>query len=96
MADTRADSVYILRCVDGSFYVGHSMDVNERVLDHNSGRGAAWTRCRTPVVLAYQEPFPTEAEAVARERQLKRWTHAKKLALVEGNLARLKELSKSR
>ncbi|MEX2286343.1 MAG: GIY-YIG nuclease family protein [Planctomycetaceae bacterium] len=88
--------VYIIRCSDGSYYVGHSTDVTERVAAHNSGRGAVWTSSRTPVVLVYEEPFPTEAAAVARERQLKRWTQAKKQALVDGNLARLKELSRSR
>jgi predicted GIY-YIG superfamily endonuclease len=42
----------------------------------------------------YQEPFATEQEAVARERQLKRWTHAKKLALISGDNATLKNLAK--
>ncbi len=88
--------VYILRCCDGSFYVGRSEDVEKRVAAHNDGRGAAWTARRRPVSLVYREPCATEAAAVNRERQIKRWTRAKKQALVEGNLSRLKELSKSR
>jgi len=82
----KADSffVYILRCSDGSLYVGHSEDVEERVAAHNNGRGAVWTTCRRPVRLVYRETCLTEAAAVNRERQIKRWTHAKKKALVEG------------
>jgi predicted GIY-YIG superfamily endonuclease len=96
MAEPGTFFVYILRCSDGSFYVGHSENPEERVAAHNGGRGAAWTACRTPVVLAFKEPCATEEDAVRRERQIKRWTHAKKEALVDGNLARLKALSKSR
>jgi putative endonuclease len=87
--------VYILRCSDGSFYAGHSKNVEERVAAHNNGRGSVWTTCRRPVRLVYRESRATEAAAVKRERQIKRWTHAKKEALIEGNLARLKELSRS-
>jgi predicted GIY-YIG superfamily endonuclease len=88
--------VYMLRCCDGSFYIGHSEHVEERVVAHNDGRGAIWTTCRRPVTLVYREACATEAAAVNRERQIKRWTHAKKEAVIEGNLARLKELSKSK
>lgn len=87
-------SVYILRCSDGSYYVGHANDVQQRVVAHNEGRGAAWTSCRKPVVLVYQQACESKAAAVARERQLKGWTRAKKQALIDGDTARLKELSK--
>jgi len=96
MPNARPFFVYILGCSDGSFYVGHSENVEERVTVHNAGRGASWTACRTPVVLAFKERFATEEDAVRRERQIKKWTHSKKQALVEGNLARLKALSKSK
>ena len=86
--------VYILRCSDGSLYIGHAQNVLQRIETHNDGRGALWTACRRPVVLVYQEPFPDEARAITRERQLKRWTHAKKEALIIGNTCRLKALSK--
>ena len=96
MAETGPFFVYILRCSDGSLYVGHSANVSDRVAVHNAGRGAAWTACRTPVVLVYKEVCTTEEDAVRRERQIKKWTHAKREALIEGNLARLKALSKSK
>ncbi|MGN6504819.1 MAG: GIY-YIG nuclease family protein [Tepidisphaeraceae bacterium] len=97
-ASANADSffVYIVRCADDSLYVGHTSDVNERVKVHNEGRGALWTACRRPVILVYHEPQASAENAVARERQLKRWTHAKKLALVNEDLAKLKALAKRR
>jgi putative endonuclease len=96
MAETGPFFVYILRCSDGSLYVGHSANISDRVAAHNAGRGAAWTARRMPVVLAFTEWCASEEDAVRRERQIKRWTHAKKEALIEGNLTRLKELSKSK
>ena len=97
-ASASADSffVYILRCIDDSLYVGHTSDVDERVKVHNDVRGASWTACRRPVVLAYWELQPSEEEAIARERQIKRWTHAKKLALINGDRSKLKDLAKRR
>jgi predicted GIY-YIG superfamily endonuclease len=105
-ASARADSsvpsasrgffVYILRCSDDSLYVGHTSNVDERVKVHNDGRGAFWTACRRIVTLMYHESQPSEENALARERQIKRWTHAKKLALIDGEKARLKSLSKRR
>ncbi len=88
--------VYIVRCSDGSFYVGHTHDVDERVQAHNDGLGAAWTAARRPVVLLYQEHYPTKAEAVARERQLKGWSSRKKLALIENDTRTLKALARRR
>jgi predicted GIY-YIG superfamily endonuclease len=93
-----ADSffVYILRCADGSLYVGHTSNVEDRLKVHNDGRGALWTACRRPVTLAYQERHVSEENSIARERQIKRWTHAKKLALINGDRERLRSLAKRR
>ncbi|OGQ75590.1 MAG: hypothetical protein A3G94_01430 [Deltaproteobacteria bacterium RIFCSPLOWO2_12_FULL_60_16] len=88
--------VYILRCADDSFYVGSAQDLDARVKAHNAGRGAAYTFKHRPVSLVYSEALPSEDEAVRRERQLKRWTRAKKKALIAGDLGRLKHLSKRR
>ena len=74
--------VYILRCRDASLYVGHTNDVEARVVTHNNGRGARFTAARRPVTAVHAESFETEIEAIARERQLKRWTRAKKEALI--------------
>ena len=71
-------SVYILRCADGSFYVGSAQNLDARLKAHNDGRGAAYTFKRRPVHVVYSEAFSSETEAVTRERQLKRWSQGKK------------------
>jgi predicted GIY-YIG superfamily endonuclease len=98
MASASADSffIYIVRCANDSLYVGHSADVHTRVRCHNNGLGAAWTAARRPVVLVYTETAQSEEAAVKCERQIKRWTHAKKLALINGDQAKLKSLAKRR
>jgi predicted GIY-YIG superfamily endonuclease len=88
--------VYILRCANDSFYVGSTQDLDSRVKTHNHGRGAAYTFKHRPVHLVYTEAFRSETEAVTRERQLKRWSHDKKEALVNRDLEDLKRLSKRR
>ncbi len=88
--------IYIVRCADDSLYVGHTSDVENRVRIHNEGRGALWTACRRPVELVYQESHDSASQAISRERQLKRWTQAKKLSLINGDLVRLKSLARRR
>jgi len=88
--------VYVLRCSDGSFYVGHTTDVAERVEHHHSGRGPAYTAARLPVELMYSRELPSMEAAVQREAQLKRWTRAKKEALIAGDKSRLHLLAKRR
>lgn len=84
--------VYILRCAGGGLYVGVTRDLDERMYYHRLGKGGAFTAARLPVELAYSEAHDTEQAAVARERQLKRWTRRKKEALIAGNTALLKKL----
>ncbi len=76
--------VYIVQCADGTFYTGWAMDVLARVKIHNDGRGAEYTQTRRPVLLVYSETWPSRAEAMRRERQIKRWPRARKLALFQG------------
>ena len=59
--------VYMLRCADGSYYVGTATDVADRVREHNAGHGAAHTRRRLPVRLVWSEPQPNHAAARKRE-----------------------------
>ena len=87
--------VYLLRCSDGTFYVGHTSDPLAREKAHNEGRGGPYTALRRPVRVVYSERCGSIESAVARERQLKRWTKAKKLALINGDLKKLKQLSRS-
>lgn len=75
--------VYIVRCADGTLYTGYARDPVRREQQHNIGRGARYTAGRRPVQVVYAEPFASAGEALRRERELKRWTRARKEALVE-------------
>ena len=88
--------VYILRCADDSFYVGHTDDLPGRERTHNDGCGARYTAARRPVRLVYSEQFDSVEQAIARERQLKGWGAGKKEALLNGDSDLLKQLSKRR
>ena len=86
---------YILKCSDGSFYVRSTINLKNRVKAHNQGKGAAHTAKRRPVKLVYHEKFNSLGDAVSRELQVKKWSRAKKEALIQGNRESLKKLSKS-
>ena len=84
--------VYILRCADGSLYIGETDDIESRVAKHQRGSLSVYTASRRPVRLVYSEMHATRSEAIKRERQLKRWTRAKKEALIAGDTKLLKRL----
>ncbi|WP_269526710.1 GIY-YIG nuclease family protein [Coraliomargarita parva] len=88
--------VYMLYCRNGSYYVGQSHDIHERLLWHQQGMGARHTRQMKDFVLIYTEGPMSGQVALLRERQLKRWSRAKKFALASGNLSLLRALSQSR
>ncbi len=75
--------VYIVECRDGSFYTGCTRDLDRRLIEHNTGkRGAKSIRGKLPVKLVYKEDCNSVGEALRREREIKGWTHAKKLILI--------------
>lgn len=73
---------YIVRCRDGSLYTGWTNNLEKRIKDHNSGRGAKYTKSRRPVLLAYYEEFATKEEAMRREWQIKQMKRQEKLSLI--------------
>lgn len=73
---------YILKCADGTLYTGWTNDIEKRIREHNAGRGAKYTRSRTPVELVYYEIFETKQEAMKREYAIKHMRRAKKEALI--------------
>ena len=75
--------VYLLRCSDGSLYTGYTDDVERRLVVHQSGKGAKYTRSRLPVELVYSEELPDKSAALRREAAIKKLTREKKLALIE-------------
>jgi tRNA/rRNA methyltransferase len=88
--------VYILKCSDNSYYVGHTENLPTRIKIHNSSKGAKHTAIRRPVFLVYQEPAATKQEAMKREQQIKHWSRAKKEALIRSDRQLLKSLSRCR
>lgn len=81
---------------DGSFYTGHTNDLSERLSRHNTGQGSKWTSCRLPVKMVFQERHETEESAIKREKQIKKWSRLKKEALIQGDIRKLRSLSKRR
>jgi putative endonuclease len=71
-------SVYLVRCSDSSLYTGIAKDVDARLIKHNSGKGAAYTRARRPVVLLYREDGLTRSGALVREAEIKSWPKPRK------------------
>lgn len=85
---------YILESADGTLYVGQSRDVRERLRRHRLGLGSKHTLDHPNVWLVHVDgPLP-QVKAVRRKRQLKKWSRANKLALISGDIARLKQLSR--
>ena len=76
-------SVYIVECRTKDLYVGVAQDVNKRVALHNQGRACRYTKFRKPVQLIYVESCADYAEARKRERQIKKYSRVKKLALMK-------------
>ena len=74
---------YILKCSDGTYYTGWTNNLEKRLKAHNSGRGAKYTRARTPVALVYHEAFETKEEAMHREYCIKQLSRAEKETLIQ-------------
>ena len=95
--ETKIDCrVYIIRCADGSYYIGSTRDLERRLRAHKEGRAATYTARRRPLKLVYSEKHGNTEAARQRELQIKRWSHKKKEALIMGNIEGLKSMSKSR
>ncbi len=76
--------------------MGSTTNMKERLRRHNAGYASEFTHLHRPVELVYREEYDTYQEVFRRERQLKKWTVAKKEALIAGDIEKLKELSKSK
>jgi tRNA/rRNA methyltransferase len=85
---------YVLRCSDGSYYTGHTDELERRVGEHQSGEIEGYTAERRPVSLVWSQEFPTREEALAAERQIKGWSRAKKEALIRGDWEGVQALSR--
>jgi putative endonuclease len=89
-------TMYILKCANDMFYTGSTKNLERRLKQHQSGEGANFTKKHLPVELVYFEVFERIDWAFYREKQIQGWSHKKKEALINGDLEKLKELSRSK
>lgn len=87
---------YILECADGSFYVGSTVDLQRRIVEHQEGKGSRYTarRNRLPVRLAWSGHFDRIDDAFWFEKQVQGWSRAKRTALIEERWTDLPDLSR--
>ncbi len=85
--------VYILFCDNKSYYVGMTDNLDRRIDQHKKGK-SFYTKQFSDIQLVYSEKQSSKAAAEKRELQIKKWSVAKKKALINGDLELLKKLSK--
>ena|SRR5580704_2149951 len=90
--------VYMLKCSDGSYYVGITVghDLRKRIGEHQAGAFPGYTFSRRPVQLVWSEHFQRITDAIATERKIKGWSRAKKEALIRGDWQTIQLHSKRR
>lgn len=88
--------LYILECSDGTFYTGSTNDIDRRIAEHQSGIGSNYTSKKLPVKLLYVEESQYVQDAFYREKQIQKWSHKKKLALINGDIDSVSALAKKK
>jgi predicted GIY-YIG superfamily endonuclease len=88
--------VYMLRCSDGSYYVGHTDDLEHRMAQHHHGELPGYTQTRRPVQLAWSQETASREETLAAEQKIKGWSRAKKEALINGDWPEVSRLARCR
>jgi putative endonuclease len=89
--------VYILKCADSTYYVGVTNDLDRRINEHQSGsKPGSYTSTRLPIELVYYAEFTEPETAFTFETQIKKWSRAKKEALINGEYEKLPNLSKKK
>lgn len=89
--------IYILKCSDNTYYTGITSNLNRRILEHQSGKNLdAYTYSRRPLSLAFYAEFTDINLAIAKEKQIKNWSRAKKEALINNEFERLPNLAKKK
>ena len=88
--------VYILRCADGSYYTGHTDELDRRLAQHSDGTASGYTSKRRPLELLWATDCQTRDQAFELEKQIQGWSRKKKEALMRADLEALPGLSRSR
>jgi predicted GIY-YIG superfamily endonuclease len=88
--------VYILKCSDGSYYTGHTDNLDRRIAQHLNGEiSTCYTFNRRPLELVFSHEFPTREEALDSEQQIKGWSRKKKEAMIRGDWVEVSRLARS-
>jgi putative endonuclease len=93
----RVSYVYILKCADGTYYTGVTSNLTQRVFQHQKGfHKNSYTYSRRPVKLVFYAEFTDINLAIVKEKQIKKWSRAKKEALINGEFDKLPNLAKKK
>ena len=74
--------VYIILCNDDSLYTGITTNLEDRLLKHQSGLGAKYTRSHGAKQIIFSETHRTRAKALVREIEIKKLSRKEKVKLV--------------
>ncbi|HEA28417.1 MAG TPA: GIY-YIG nuclease family protein [Leeuwenhoekiella sp.] len=89
--------VYILLCADQTYYTGITSNLTERIIEHrNKKYSNSYTSSRLPVELVFYCEFTDPEFAIAKEKQIKKWSKIKKEALIDGKYDELPNLAKKK
>ncbi len=88
--------VYILKCADGSYYTGHTENLEIRIAQYKAGECAGYTATRLPVEFVWSQEFNSREQALSAERQIKGWSRKKKEARMRGDWAEASCLAQSK
>lgn len=88
--------VYILKCKDNSYYIGHTDNIELRISQHKLGKMSGYTASRLPIECVFVQTFHSRAEALDAEFKIKKWTRVKKEALIKGDWNEISKLSKKK
>lgn len=86
--------LYILKCADDSYYIGHTDNLEKRIAEHKLGVTPCYTSTRLPIELAYNQPFASRGEALTAEHKIKKWSRKKKEAFIKGEWGEVARLAK--
>ena len=87
---------YMLHCRGGTFYVGHTDNLESRIAQHQAAVVPGFTRDRLPVELVWTQSFAGRIEALEAERRIKGWSRAKRMGLIRGDWASIQRLARNR
>lgn len=89
--------VYILKCADDTYYTGVTSNLERRIIEHQTGKYQnSYTSTRRPLELVFYCEFTDINIAIEKEKQIKKWSQAKKEALISGNYDALPNLAKKK